>query len=170
MKERKRRPPSNFQSFYIQIKDSTPDYTFSLNGSKLTVGPYWEHLETTLMGTFLWPDRVKGLQIRLVFMGLRDHQSKLEQPIDSDWKPRNVGVLTLRGKRREFLGSLPYDALWGLLHAFSSGALRIAHLYGILERGRAEIHSVNFARDVDPDELRSESTESDAMEAVAAAG
>jgi hypothetical protein len=29
-------------------------------------------------------------------------------------KPRNVGVLTIRGKRREFLGSLPYDALWGL--------------------------------------------------------
>jgi hypothetical protein len=48
---------------------------------------------------------------------------------------------------------LPYDALWGLLHAFSSGALRIVHLYGILERGRAEIRSVNFARDVDPEDL-----------------
>ena len=55
--------------------------------------------------------------------------------------------MVIRGARREFLGSLPYDALWGLLHVLSSDALRIVHLYGSLKRGRAEIKSVNFARD-----------------------
>ena len=125
-------------------------YSFAVNGSKHTVGPYWEHLETTLTGAFLSPDRLKGLRVPLVFLGRREHQSALEEPTNSDWKPRNVGVLTLRGQRREFLGSLPYDALWGLLHTFSSGVFRIVHLHGILERGRAEMRSVNFARTSTP--------------------
>jgi hypothetical protein len=71
-------------------------------------------------------------------------------------RPRNVGVLTMRGERREFLGSLPYDALWGLIHVFPTYALRIGHLFGILERGRAEIQSVNFARDLEDLESGSE--------------
>jgi hypothetical protein len=156
VKGRKSRPVQNYQSFYIQLEESSPSYSFALNASKYTVGPYWEHLETTLTGAFLSPDRLKGLRVPLVFLGRREDQSKLEQPTDSDWKPRNVGVLTIRGARREFLGSLPYDALWGLLHALSSGAFRIVHLYGILERGRAEIQSVNFERDVDADDLQSD--------------
>jgi hypothetical protein len=152
-KGRKKRPIPNYQSFYIQIDDFKPDYSFALNASKHTVGLYWEHLEATLAGAFLSPDRLKGNCVKLVFLGRREDQSKLEQPAESDWKPRNVGVLDIRGARREYLGSLPYDALWGLLHALSSGALRIVHLYGILERGRVEIRSVNFARDVDPEDL-----------------
>lgn len=161
VKGRKKRPVQNYQSFYIQIEDSAPDYSFALNASKHTVGPYWEHLEATLTGAFLSPDRLRGFRVQLVFLGQREDQSKLEQPAESDWKPRNVGVLDIRGARREFLGSLPYDALWGLLHALSSGVFRIVHLYGILGRGRAEIRSVNFARDVDPEDLQSESLETD---------
>jgi hypothetical protein len=142
-----------YQSFYIQIEDSAPSYSFAINASKHTVGPYWEHLETTLTGAFLSPDRLRGNGVKLVLLGRREDQGTLEQPTDTDWNPRNVGVLDIRGARREFLGSLPYDALWGLLHSLSSGALRIVHLYGIVERGRAEIRSVNFARDVDPEDL-----------------
>jgi hypothetical protein len=152
-KRRKRRPIPNHQSFYIQIEDFKPDYSFALNASKYTVGPYWEHLETNLTGAFLSPGRFRGDQVKLVFLGRREDQSKLVQPTDSDWEPRNVGVLDIRGTRREFLGSLPYDALWGLVHALSSGVFRIVNLYGIVERGRAEIQSVNFARDVDPEDL-----------------
>jgi hypothetical protein len=152
-KGRKRRPMPNYQSFYIQIEDFVPGYTFALNSSKYTLGPYWEHLETKLTGAFLSPDRLRGNGVKLVLLGRREHQGKLEQPAETNWNPRNVGVLDIRGARREFLGSLPYDALWGLLHALSSGALRIVHLYGILERGRAEIRSVSFARNVDPEDL-----------------
>ena len=71
--------------------------------------------------------------------------------IDRVFDPASAVVI--RGARREFLGSLPYDALWGLLHVLSSDALRIVHLYGSLERGRAEIKSVIFARDADPEDL-----------------
>jgi hypothetical protein len=159
IKVRRKRPSPNYQSFYIQIGDFKPDYSFSVNNSKHTVGAYWEHLEATLGGTFLSPNRLKGFHLSLVFMGRRDEQSKLQQPEDTDWRPRNVGVLTMRGERREFLGSLPYDALWGLIHVFPTDALRIVHLFGILERGRAEIQSVNFARDFDLEDLESASEE-----------
>jgi hypothetical protein len=152
-KGRTQRRIPNYQSFYIKIDDCEPGYSFALNQSKHTVGPYWEHLEARLTGTFLSPARFKGQHVPLIFMGWREHQSKLEQPTDSDWKPRNVGVLTVRGERREFLGALPYDAMWGLAQLLTSGALRIIHLYGILARGSAEISSLNFARDVNPEDL-----------------
>jgi hypothetical protein len=48
-KGRTRRPMPNYQSFYIRIEDFVPDYTFALNSSKYTLGPYWEHLETKLI-------------------------------------------------------------------------------------------------------------------------
>jgi hypothetical protein len=148
---RKRRVP-NYQSFYVQIDDCNPNYSFAVNKSQSTVGPYWEHLEATFSGTFLRPDRLKGLLVPLRFLGRREDQSKLQQPEDTDWRPLNVGVLTLRGERREFLGSLPFDALWGLIQVFSTSALRIVHLYGILERGRASVQSLHFSHEVDEED------------------
>lgn len=156
--EARKRSVLNYQSFYVQIDDCKPSYSFSLNSSKYLDGPLWEHLEITLNGTFLSPERMKGLRVPLVFLGRRDDQAKLENLTDSDWKPRNIGVLTIRGKRREFLGSLPYDALWGLSHVLlsASGAFRIIHLYGIFARGRVDVTSVNFSREVDPEDLPEE--------------
>jgi hypothetical protein len=148
-RKRRGRSAQKYESFYVQIGDHHPDYTFSLNNSKYTVGPYWENLDVTINGTFLWPERMKGLGLSLVFLGRREHQPELEHPKEADWKPRNIGVLTIRGKRREFLGSLPYDALWELVQPLPSKLLETIHLYGTYERGRVEVHSVNFAHEVD---------------------
>jgi len=65
-----------------------------------------------------------------------------------------VGSLTIRGDRTEYLGSLPFDALWGLVGALSSGTLKFVDMYGErLRHGGAKIRSINFCRELDLDDL-----------------
>jgi hypothetical protein len=153
-KNRSSQRPSNYQSFYIEVDGCEPAYSFAVNNFRHHEGPYREHLEITVSsGIFLAPERLKGRRMSAVFLGSREDQSAVEQATTCDWKPRNVGVLTVRGHQNQFLGSLPYDALWALVHAFDCGMFRIVDFYGILERGRANIQSIHFTRAVDPKDL-----------------
>jgi hypothetical protein len=97
----------------------------------------------------LSPERMKGVRVPLVFLGRRDDQDKLENPTDSDWKPRNIGVLTVRGEAPGILGLAALRCLVGLSHEYS----RVQAARGILARGRVDVTSVNFSREVDPDDL-----------------
>jgi len=64
----RKRPVLNYQSFYVQIDDCKPSYSFSLNSSRYFDGPLWEHLEITLNGIFITPERMKGLRAPFVFL------------------------------------------------------------------------------------------------------
>ena len=151
--KRKGRSEAKYESYCVRVEDCRPTYSFHLNDSKHFEGPYWEHLAVTFVGHLISPQRLKWHRLPLMFLGRRDEERILEQPNTSDWKPLNIGVLTLRRERTEFLGSLPNDALWALLNAHLSGAFQIIHLHGRRERGRTEIRSVHFECEVDPEDL-----------------
>jgi hypothetical protein len=154
-KRKTRRQTPNYQSFYVQVDNCEPSYSFSLNDSRHFEGPYSEYLDITFNGAILAPRRVKGRRVSLVFLGRRDEQRMATDPTNSawvDWRALCVGTLTIRGERTNFLGSLPYDAVWALSRERSSGAFRIIHLYGSVERGRVAVRSIHFSRDVDPED------------------
>ncbi len=153
IKRRRRQPVEEDQSFIFRIEDWEPSYSFGLNNSRLFDGPYWEHLELSLNGVFLSPERAKDRRAIVTLLADRDKARAVTDPAGCDWKPVCVGTLVIRGDRTGYLGSLPYDSTWGLMSALSCGAIRMLVLHGkALYRGKSEIWTMHFDRDVDPDD------------------
>ena len=72
---------------------------------------------------------------------------------DSDFKPRCVGLLSLRGDRRDFLGSLPFDSLPIISSLIETKQIQFLDLNGLLPKhGKAYITWVHFFRNYDPNE------------------
>jgi hypothetical protein len=109
-----KRPTPNYQSFYIEIEDWEPSYSFALEESKYREGPYWEHLELTITGLLLSPQRVKDCDVKLVLLASREDRRVLEQSPSEDWKPLNVGVLPCVASK---------ETSWGHCQAMQHGAL-----------------------------------------------
>jgi hypothetical protein len=143
---------TEYQSFTLLIDGWEPSYSFGLNHSRYFEGPYWEHLELLLKGVFLSPAKVKNRCAVLTLLADRREMRAVADPASSRLEPVCVGTLTIRGGRTDFLGSVPYDAMWGLVSILSCGAIRMLNLHGrALYRGKAKIETIHFARDIDPE-------------------
>jgi len=153
-RKRRRRPREpEYQSYIFRIEDWEPSYMFALNRSRHFEGPYWEHLDLSLEGVFLSPDKAKDRRASLKLLADRRETRAVTDPESCDWKPLCVGTLTIRGDRTDYLGSLPYDAMWGLIGLLSCGAIRMLDFHGqALYRGEAKIETMHFARDIDPED------------------
>lgn len=152
-KARQRRKAQEYESYIFRIDDWKPGYSFGLNNSRLFDGPYWEHLEVTLTGVFLSPDKAKDRQASLTLLANRREMATVNEPEKSNLKPLGVGSLTVRGKRTDFLGSIPHDSMWGMVQLLSCGAVRMLNLYGhALHRGEATITNLHFEREIDPED------------------
>ena len=142
-----------YQSFIFHIEGWEPSYSFGLNRSRYFEGPYSEHLDIALKGVFLSPENAKDRRATLRVLASRPETHAVDDPANCDWEPLCVGTLTIRGDRTDYLGSLPYDAMWGLIGLLSKGAIRMLDLHGrALYRGKAEIETMHFARDIDPED------------------
>lgn len=151
---RPRAPVITYQTYIFRIAGWEPHYSFALGNERLDHGPYSEYVELVLSGEFLAPAKTVGRVGKLMFLGDREHKRTLEVPTQSDWKPLGVGSVTVRGDRAEFLGSLPYDALWGLICGLAARTLQFVDMHGErLRYGRARIRSFTFCRQMDPDDL-----------------
>ncbi len=153
-RRRSRAPIIDYRTYIFRIASWEPSYSFALNEGRFGHGPYWEHVELIVSGECLAPSKTAGRIGKLTFLGNREESRTLEQSLDSDRQPLCVGTLTVRGDRTEYLGSIPFDALWGLVGALSSGTLKFMDMYGErLRYGSARIRSINFCRELDPDDL-----------------
>ena len=142
-----------YQSFIFRIEDWEPSYSFGLNRSRYFEGPYSEYLDIALKGVFLSPEKAKDRRATLRVLADRRETHAVADPANSEWEPRCVGTLTIRGARTDYLGSLPYDAMWGLIDLLSQGTIRMLDLHGrALYRGKAEIETMHFAHDIDPED------------------
>ena len=67
-----------------------------------------------------------------------------------DYKPLCVGTLTLRGERREYLGSLPQDILPMIIGTLAANKYKYLIFHGYTPRyGTAEIFSFHFDEEFD---------------------
>ena len=142
-----------YQSYIFRIEEWEPSYSFALNDGRHFEGSYREHLDLSLKGAFLSPAKAKDRGAMLTLLADRRETLSVTDPASCDRKPLCVGTLTIRGDRTDYLGSLPYDAMWGLISLLSCGAIRMLNLHGrALYRGEAKIRSMHFARDIDPED------------------
>jgi hypothetical protein len=143
-----------YLTYALRIASWEPSYMFALNDTRFHQGPYWEHAELKLSGECLAPAKLAGRTAKLTLLGDRRDKQMLEEPPQSDWKPLGVGSVTSRGDQTEFLGSIPIDALWGLISALASGTVQFVDMYGErLRYGSARLRSISFCRELDPEDL-----------------
>jgi hypothetical protein len=88
----------------------------------------------------------------LVFLARRGFFERPKSVAD-DWRPLGVGHLTMKGERSEYLGTLPYDAMWGLANMVAAGGFKYVSMHGPrMKRGSCLITTVRFSAGYDPDD------------------
>jgi len=152
-KKRKRKAEENC-SYIIEITDWELTYSFSVNwNEKLIEGPFFEALNLEVKGLIRVPEKYASKELNATFLGNRKMVPDPRDPEFSDWKPRCVGSITLRGETREFLGSLPLDSVPILCNLLETGRIKFVDLYGkVPSYGSAEIRSIRFLQKYDPEE------------------
>jgi len=86
--------------------------------------------------------------------GARDMVRVLEKPQDYPHATaKAVGGLTVRGKTREYYGSIPMDMYTLIANMLTAGKVKYITMFGqSLYRGKADIHSINFEEEYDKEE------------------
>lgn len=147
-----KKPKVTYQTYLFEIQDSIIDYHFSLNERDgYFRGPYWEHvsLEINVKATF--PEKMVGEEFKICIMGRRELDVGLDNPEDDQGNPLAIGGLTVRGNRREYLGSIPQSSFWEIERRINEGQLKAINMRGHkLKYGRAKIRSIDFAKEFDP--------------------
>jgi hypothetical protein len=150
-RKRQRKIVDEYCSYIVEIKDWELTYSHGLNSTpKLFPGQYSEHLDLCIKGFFRIPEKYSTKEIILTFIGDREI---FPVKNDSDFTPRCVGALSLRGDRRDFLGTLPFDSLPILTSLMEAKRIQFLDLNGSIPKyGRAYITWIHFFRSCDPNE------------------
>ena len=129
-------------------------YFISVSRNKHIIdGPYWEHLAFRINGTLLSPEKLSGKSIIVNILGNRQRVPMLETPEKFNFEPKCVGSLIVRGEHREFLGSLPFDVMQTICLLLQADKIKYLELNGYtLYRGSANIMSIRFERETDPED------------------
>lgn len=125
----------------------------SVNDSKVSRGPYWEHLGLDLTGTFQHPAKAKGRKTTFTVRGDREIEDTFARPDQPHRKPNGVAFVTMRGDHTEVYASAPQDSLRCIAAMLASGRIRFLILHGeALYRSKATITSMHFQRSVNLDD------------------
>ena len=77
----------------------------------------------------------------------------IENPENCYYEPKAVGALVIRGKQRDFLGSVPFDILQSICFMLQHGKIKFLVLSGqSLYRGNADIKSIYFEKNYNPED------------------
>jgi hypothetical protein len=159
LKEKKK--PARENAFYvIEINDWKHSYSFSLNDNerlKELFGPglYRDHNLLVLSGILLEPQKIAGKDLVVNLFGSRDIVRVLEKPEGFPHaSAKAVGGLTIRGKTREYCGSIPMDIFTVIANMLAVEKVKYITMFGqSLYRGKAEIHSINFEETYDQEDF-----------------
>jgi hypothetical protein len=146
---RRRQPIEEWGSFLFEIEKAHPHYSFG-NGSRLDRTAYSEHFHPEWDATCIAPDKFKGRLTRFTIIGDRSDERDLWEQKLADENHSGVGTLTFHGQRSEYLGSVPFDALWNVVLASLAGGIRFIYLHGAaIKRGTARMTSIAFYEEFD---------------------
>lgn len=132
----------------------TASYSLRLDREgRFSPGPYWEHGSLEIIGVVLAPAKLQDRKIKVEFLADRRLTVIFSGSEKADYEPRCVGEIIARGQRTEYLGSLPTDVFQTLPGLLQAGKLKFIMFGGhTLYRGTADISSVYFDREYDPDD------------------
>jgi hypothetical protein len=152
-KAKRRRVVDEYCTYIVEITDWDLTYLYSLDEDKYATYPYSEYLNLEVRGIIREPEKYAGLEMSSTFMGKRELILHENNRSFTERKPIGVGGLTLRGKYRQFLGSLPYDSIPVIASMLDSKRIQYFHLHGLKPHyGHATIKSIYFFRNLDPEE------------------
>ena len=151
---RSRRPAEAWDSFLFEINKVHAHYSFG-DGHRLDRTAFSEHLHPEIEATCLTPEKFKGRSTRFTLIGDRSNERDLwMQTYALDKHEAGVGTLTFRGEQSQYLGSLPFDALWNVAHTILAGGFRFIYLHGAaMKRGAARITWIAFYEELDSEEV-----------------
>ncbi len=154
MKKRRTWKKYDTTTYSIEILDWDVSYSIRLTGDmKDTPWPFWEHARLTIRGKFQAPKELAGRNIDVILLGSRNIVYVLEHPQESVHEPKAIGGLTVRGKKAEYLGSIPQDIFQTLCFLISAGKIKVFEVTGKeLYRGSADISSIRFEKEYKPEE------------------
>jgi hypothetical protein len=156
MKKRKKPSRNELEIYSIKILDWELSYSFSVNFNKEIIdGKFWEPLHLRLMGRFVHPEKLVNSTIEVTLIGDRSLVSVIENPEKyRHYEPSAVGTLKVRGKQREFFGSIPFDVLNNMSFLLQVGKIKFLVLDGQpLYRGSAPMRSISFQKDFTAEDL-----------------
>jgi hypothetical protein len=141
------------QTYIFEIDAWEPEYIWSLNQDKMRDCSYREFLTLHLSTTCIFPAKLADRKALFVLMADRDGINRTAFQRDTDWKPRCIGVLSLRPNDGNFYTRVPHDDYAPLLTALAHGLFRFADLYGpSLRYGTSECSSFCLAQSVNLDD------------------
>ena len=149
---RKRRPKETSEGFLFEIIKVHSHYSFG-NGFKHDRTAFSEFLHPEFDTNCLAPPKFAGRPTRFTLIGDRANERDLWLQTPDDVWERGVGTLTFRGERSEYLGGVPFDALWNVVTASLEGNLHFIYLHGAtIKNGTSRIRSIAFYEEFDPDD------------------
>lgn len=149
---RKRRSVEEWGSFLFAIEQVHSHYSFG-DGSRLDRTAFSEYFHPEIEATCMAPEKYKGRLTRFTLIGDRSDERDLRaQTFATEKHDVGVGTLTFRGERSEYLGSVPFDALWNVVSTMLAGGLHFIYLHGaVMKNGSARIKSIGFYEEFDLD-------------------
>jgi hypothetical protein len=148
---RKRQPKETSEGFLFEIEKVHSHYSFG-NGFKFDRAAFAEFLHPEFDTKCLAPPKFAGRPTRFTLIGDRENERDLWLQTPADAWERGVGTLTFRGERSEYLGGVPFDALWNVVAAFLAGNLHFIHLHvAAMKNGTSRIRSIAFYEEFDLD-------------------
>jgi hypothetical protein len=149
---KRHRVQATYESYLLEVVGTESSYSLSTAVPRHEDGIYTEHWHLEFQAKCLAPPKIAGRPIRLIFIARRDYFDR-PASVDKAWRPLGVAHLTMRGEQSELLGSLPYDAAWGIATNVANGSFKYVALNGEpLKRGTAQISYMAFGPTYDPRE------------------
>lgn len=143
-----------YGSYIVEVTDWETSYSFTVNrNERLFVGSYREHLNLEIKGVLRHPSKFDGKDIKVTLLGDRTLTAQLAAEEYVTPQPVSVGHLTIRGQQRDYLGSIPFDAVPVVSSLLQAKQVRFVSMSGkALFRGSALINWINFMRGFNPEE------------------
>ena len=150
-RKRQHKAVDEYCSYVVEIKDWELTYSLGLNpNQKILSGQYMESLHLKIKGSIRLREKYSAKDMVSTFIGDREI---FPMKNESDFKPRCIGAITLRGERREFLGVLPFDSLPIINSLMETKQVQFLDLNSFTPRhGHADITWIHFFKNYDPSE------------------
>ncbi len=133
------------ETYVVAIDDIAPMHNFLANASEGDPGAFKDRFQVEIVGTLQAPGAIRGSRCTIRLFGNRTVTNQLSDPKDEDYKPDDVGDLSLGPEGGQYQGLYPQDALFHVAILIAQGLLKCVELKGLpLQSGRASIDDISF--------------------------
>lgn len=140
---------TEMQNFVFEIEAWKPEYSWSVNQDKFADAPYREYLTIDLHTNCIFPAKFAGRQVLFALLGDRCGFVPTAFQRDPEWRPRCVGLLSLRPGDAHFYVGVPLENFGLMVTAMAHGLFRFISVYGPpLRYGKSECSSITFLKSV----------------------